>query len=111
MALAMRDLSRHLRETGESKGYNAELHARRPLPLPAGAGASGAARPAASGGSLSRGMRMPRDTAALRRRVPNAATQRKQFAGVPLSSVMRPLGSVAPCFSRPMKNVPPEVHP
>jgi uncharacterized protein len=23
MALAMRDLSRHLRETGESKGYNA----------------------------------------------------------------------------------------
>ena len=25
MALAMRDLSRHLRETGESKGYNASF--------------------------------------------------------------------------------------
>ena len=28
MAMAMRDLKQHLRETGESKGYNAVLHAR-----------------------------------------------------------------------------------
>ena len=33
MAVAMRDLKQHLRETGESKGYNAVLHARRPLAL------------------------------------------------------------------------------
>ena len=28
MAVAMRDLKQHLRETGESKGYNADVHAR-----------------------------------------------------------------------------------
>ena len=33
MAVAMRDLKQHLRETGESKGYNALVHARRPLAL------------------------------------------------------------------------------
>ena len=36
MAVAMRDLKQHLRETGEIKGYNAGLHARGSLALPLG---------------------------------------------------------------------------
>ena len=38
MALAMRELKRHLRETGESKGYNASFTRGRSLAFPAGAG-------------------------------------------------------------------------
>ena len=50
MAVAMRDLKQHLRETGESKGYNALFTPRRPLALSRRAGPGGQA--GVEGGSL-----------------------------------------------------------